>query len=76
MRNRPYEHNDIAIAMQAITQLFLIGNCDSMLGHIMNDAFSKWLPDAYEIEFGNDLLDTVSRAYCSSDLLVECLDSE
>lgn len=76
MRNLPYENNDIATAMQVITQLFLIGNCDSILGRIMNDAFSKWLPDAYEIEFGNDLLDTVSRAYCSSDLLVECLDSE
>lgn len=75
MRNLPYEDNDIATAMEVITQLFLIGNCDAILGHIRNDAFSKWMPDAYEVEFGNDLSDTVSRAYCSSDFLVKCLDS-
>ena len=74
MRNLPYKNDDIATAMEAITQLFLIGNCDAILGQIMNDAFSKWMPDAHEVEFGSDDLDTISRAYCSNDLLMQCFD--
>jgi len=75
MRNLPYQDDDIAEAMGTITQLFLIGNCNAISGHIMDGAFAKWMPDAYEIEFGNDVVNTVSRAHCSSDLLIQCLDS-
>lgn len=75
MRNLPYHDDDIAIAMEAITQLFLIGNCNSPLGPIMSDAFSKWVSDAHEVEFGSDEVNTISRAYCSSNFLMQCLDS-
>ncbi|MGX9777089.1 FRG domain-containing protein [Janthinobacterium aestuarii] len=73
MRNLPYQDDDIVEAMEALTQLFLIGNCDAMLGHIMDGAFAKWMPDAYEVEFGNDVLNTISRAHCSNDLLIQCI---
>ncbi|TAJ02479.1 FRG domain-containing protein [Pectobacterium versatile] len=75
MRNLPYKDDDIAEAMGALTQLFLIGNCDSMVVHIRNSSFKKWMPDAFEIEFGNDILNTISRASCSGDALFQCLDS-
>lgn len=75
MRNLPYEDDDIAEAMGAITQLFLIGKCNSMMGHIMNSAFKQWLPDAFEIELGSEALGTISRAHCSTNGILECLDA-
>lgn len=74
MRNLPYKDDDIAEAMGALTQLFLIGNCDSMMGHVMDSAFRQWMPDAFEIEFGSDVFNTNSRAHCSGDALLQCLD--
>lgn len=75
MRNLPYKDDDIAEAMGALTQLFLIGDCDATMGHIMDRAFKKWMPDAFEIEFGNEVLNTISRAHCSADALLQCLDA-
>ncbi len=75
MRNLPYHDDDIAEAMGVLTQLFLIGNCDAILGNIMDGAFEKWMPDAFEIEFGNDVLNTISRAHCSGEALLQCLDA-
>ncbi len=74
MRNLPYKDADIAEAMGTLTQLFLIGNCDSMMGHIIDNAFEQWTPDAFRIEFGNDVLNSISRAHCSGNALLECLD--
>lgn len=75
MRNLPYKDDDIADAMGALTQLFLIGNCNSMMGSIMDSAFNQWISDAFLIEFGNDVLNTVSRAHCSGNELLQCLDA-
>ncbi|WP_081081757.1 FRG domain-containing protein [Burkholderia stagnalis] len=75
MRNLPYKDEDIAEAMGALTQLFLIGKCNSMMGHIMDSAFKQWMPDAFEIEFGCDVLNTISRAHCSDYEILQCLDA-
>ncbi|ROR21418.1 FRG domain-containing protein [Comamonas sp. BIGb0124] len=75
MRNIPYKDQDIASTMGALTQLFSISKCNSMIGHTMDHAFKQWIPDAFEIEFGCDILNTISRAHCSSHDILQCLDS-
>lgn len=75
MRNLPYKDEDIAEAMGSLTQLFLIGECGSSMGHVVDGAFKQWMPDAFEVEFGSDVLNTISRAHCSSTAILQCLEA-
>jgi hypothetical protein len=73
MRNLPYTSDDIAAAISALVVLCAIPECRSIDGSIVDQAFTRWIPDAIYVEFGYPG-SSYSRAYASDSALRNALD--
>lgn len=74
MRNLPFTNDDIAAAFSALMTLCSQPDCWSFDGRAVDQAFTRWIPDAVHVEIGNSD-GSYSRAYCSNAKLLDALTS-